>query len=220
MGNFKLLPPSLSPISACRLIEELKELSVSSMRRRNPFHCLGLDSYNPFQLISTLLADAKEFNQNHGNDAAYMDKASTSLALECWKGFDGGDNFCPKTGHLEMHTYQISHHSAFILLPQPEVSTQGIIDQFPNLSDSIHHQPTATISRITEALDTTNELKALEIERAYEKFKIKKYRAVTLHESVIHLIKMAAFKDGEVKSEEIPGSIRRFLNFEMAKKMD
>ena len=100
-----------------------------------------------------------------------------SLVCLLWsigKGLVEKTRFALKPDDWEMQTYNVSHHSTFIVLPQPQVSTKGIIDSFPSSSDSIFDQMTAIISRITEALDTTHKLKTLEIKRDHEKYKMKK----------------------------------------------
>ena len=112
-------------------------------------------SFNPFLLIINLLADAKEFDQNHEDDADYMDKAEESMGfLVCWlwnvrKGLVK-TKFALRLDDSEMQTYQVRHntlHNLMKLLKALLISFQV----YPTQSLVRQMLP----SRMTEALDTT-----------------------------------------------------------------
>ena len=174
------------------------------------------DSLDGLDLIPSIIAAAKRFDEDHHEDASFTSDAinhAEDFALWAYGvslGLIPESRFKINPEDGELVSFGKRRHEECLLppaLPNGGVATGGSIDDTAVLA-----QLNSTMARQTEEAETANNLRRKEIERQEEKEERKKDKIKDLHISIRNMLTLASSADCDDTPLEPAESCKGFFN--------
>ena len=181
---------------------------------------------DPFELIDLVLKEAKRFDNETGENEAYRclsEQWSEQLVRFLWavgKGLVEPIDMEFATNDEEISAFSEKLHENFILPPVGDARRVMFVENQLDLLKSQAVQTTSAINRISEALETQNEISAKIADQNEVKMAQSKDRSNKYHDSLFVMLRNAASIDGIKPADEVPESIMRIFNADSKSKAE
>ena len=240
--HIKARAPKIADIAACNSIEEVEALEnlrsdagcahLSGLCIPPPYLVedilllmnnsleeeLAVAEVDPSKVLDLVLTKAREFEAEHQNDVTYQGTGVESVAHLVRYLLSVKRGFVPKTvlqidaNDEGLQIYQRSQHQKYILPPLDDTNRIRRLEERLDVFQSQSTQVNFALGKISEVLQTSNELSSKRIEISESKMEKEKDRTSKYHPSVINALTILASVDGFEAAEAPADSVLRILN--------
>eukprot|EP00956_Cyclotella_meneghiniana_P042307 scaffold248414_cov84-Cyclotella_meneghiniana.AAC.1 len=157
---------------------------------------------DPSKVLDLVLTKVREFEAEHQNDTTYQGTGVESVAhlvrylLSVMRGFVPKTVLKTDANDEGLQIYQRSQHQQFILPPLDDANRIRRLEERLDVFQSQSTQVNFALGKISEVLQTSNELSSKRIEISESKMEKEKDRTSKYHPSVINALTNLASIDG------------------------
>ena len=235
--DYQVKAPKFEQIKECATKEELSNLHqlrnnsnsahLSGIFMLAPFQANAIlefvkqedkEELDPLELIEVVLAAGRKFDDEHAEDETYVEKGldeSSNLARYLWsvsKGLIEKTVIENNQNDEEVKTYLTKLRERHILPPVNDPRRFKRVEDQLGFLTSQGIQVSSAMSRVSEALEVSNELTSKRLQLTVSK--MEKTKADKLHSSVINMLTNIASVDGIERPDGPADSIMAILECE------